>query len=62
MPPWLRLHTKCLAELNTILSDPAQVQDESCYQTVLFLYRLSVRAMLNEVILRGEKTDGPRCS
>ncbi|KAI1612865.1 hypothetical protein EDD36DRAFT_247635 [Exophiala viscosa] len=42
MPPWLRLHTKCLAELNIILADPAQVVDESCYQTVLFLYRLSV--------------------
>ncbi|KIV83334.1 hypothetical protein PV11_05368 [Exophiala sideris] len=42
MPPWLRLQTKCLAELNTILADPAQVVDESCYQTVLFLYRLSV--------------------
>ncbi|EXJ60995.1 hypothetical protein A1O7_05148 [Cladophialophora yegresii CBS 114405] len=42
IPPWLRLHTKCLSELNAILSDPAQVIDESCYQAILFLYRLSV--------------------
>jgi hypothetical protein len=42
IPPWLRLHTKCLSELNSILSDPAQVIDESCYQAILFLYRLSV--------------------
>ncbi|KAJ9604605.1 hypothetical protein H2200_010719 [Cladophialophora chaetospira] len=42
IPPWLRLHTKCLSELNAILSDPSQVIDESCYQAILFLYRLSV--------------------
>ncbi|KIW92880.1 uncharacterized protein Z519_06729 [Cladophialophora bantiana CBS 173.52] len=42
IPSWLRLHTRCLAELNAVLSDPHQVVDESCYQAILFLYRLSV--------------------
>jgi hypothetical protein len=42
IPPWLRLHTKCLSELNGILSGPAHLIDESCYQAILFLYRLSV--------------------
>ncbi|OAP57752.1 hypothetical protein AYL99_08490 [Fonsecaea erecta] len=42
IPAWLRLHTRCLAELNAVLSDPSQVVDDSCYQAILFLYRLSV--------------------
>ncbi|KIW79345.1 hypothetical protein Z517_05957 [Fonsecaea pedrosoi CBS 271.37] len=42
IPPWLRLHTRCLAELNAVLRDPKQVVDDSCYQAILFLYRLSV--------------------
>ncbi|KIW29005.1 uncharacterized protein PV07_04852 [Cladophialophora immunda] len=42
IPAWLRLHTRCLAELNAVLSDPNQVVDDSCYQAILFLYRLSV--------------------
>ncbi|KIX99305.1 uncharacterized protein Z520_04881 [Fonsecaea multimorphosa CBS 102226] len=42
IPAWLRLHTRCLAELNAFLSDPSQAVDDSCYQAILFLYRLSV--------------------
>ncbi|KAK5552347.1 hypothetical protein LTR46_009676 [Exophiala xenobiotica] len=42
IPPWLRLHTKCLVELNAILRDPSESVDESCYHAVLFLYRLSL--------------------
>jgi hypothetical protein len=41
IPPWLRLQTSCVVELKAILSDPAKV-DESCYQAVIFLLRLSV--------------------
>ncbi|EXJ80932.1 hypothetical protein A1O3_07220 [Capronia epimyces CBS 606.96] len=43
IPPWLRLQTHCLAELNAILSDPSSRNlDESCYQAILFLLRLSI--------------------
>lgn len=41
IPPWLRLQTSCLAELSALLSDSGRV-DESCYQAILFLFRLSV--------------------
>lgn len=42
IPPWLRLHTKCLAELNALLSQSSKLVDDSCYQAIVFLYRLSV--------------------
>ncbi|KEF62263.1 uncharacterized protein A1O9_00235 [Exophiala aquamarina CBS 119918] len=41
IPPWLRLQTSCVVELKAILSDPSKV-DESCYQAVIFLLRLSI--------------------
>lgn len=41
IPPWLRLQTSCVVELKAILSDPSKV-DESCYEAVIFLLRLSV--------------------
>lgn len=41
IPPWLRLQTICLSELNAILQTSGQV-DEACYQAMLFLFRISV--------------------
>ena len=49
IPPWLRLQTSCVVELKAILSDPSKV-DDSCYEAVTFLLRLSVsRVTLNTV-------------
>ncbi|EXJ87939.1 hypothetical protein A1O1_04866 [Capronia coronata CBS 617.96] len=43
IPSWLRLQTYCLAELNAILSDlSSRKLDESCYQAIFFLLRLSI--------------------
>ena len=49
IPPWLRLQTSCLAELSTILRDPIKI-DESCYQAILFLFRLAVSLSTSHAI------------
>jgi hypothetical protein len=41
IPPWLRLQTTCLSELNQILQTTEKV-DAACYQAMLFLFRISV--------------------
>lgn len=42
IPPWLRLQTNCLAELNALLSKPLPKMVEECYEAILFLFRISV--------------------
>jgi hypothetical protein len=41
IPPWLRLQTICLSELNSILQTSGNI-DTACYQAMLFLFRISV--------------------
>jgi hypothetical protein len=42
IPPWLRLQTSCLAELNALLCKPSPEMIEECYEAILFLFRISV--------------------
>lgn len=41
IPPWLRLQTICLSELNSVLQTSGHI-DRACYQAMLFLFRISV--------------------
>jgi hypothetical protein len=41
IPPWFRMHTCCLAELNPLLADPQKV-DETSFQAILFLFRIAI--------------------
>jgi hypothetical protein len=43
LPPWLRLHTRCIRELSETLKQESDGnQDGATFQAILFLFRLSV--------------------
>lgn len=54
IPPWLRLQTSCLAELNALLSKPLPEMIEECYEAILFLFRISVGSRLFKVLCSEE--------